>query len=41
MADNYLQFLDIPRRDPDKLAVEARTGHFREIYSQYGAESAA
>ncbi len=37
MADNYLQFLDIPRRDPDKLDVEARTRHFREIYSQYDA----
>src|SRR6202034_3741336 len=41
MADNYLQFLDIPRRDPDKLDVEARTGHFREIYSQYDGEAAA
>ena len=41
MADKYLQFLDIPRRDPDKLDVEARTRHFREIYSQYDAESAA
>ena len=25
MADNHLQFLEIPRRDPDKLAVEERT----------------
>ncbi len=41
MADNPLQFLDIPRRDPDKLAVEARTLHFREIYSQYGADDAS
>ena len=41
MADKYLQFLDIPRRDPDKLAVEARTRHFREIYSQYDADGAA
>jgi glutamate synthase (NADPH/NADH) small chain len=41
MADKYLQFLDIPRRDPDKLGVAARTTHFREIYSQYSAESAA
>jgi glutamate synthase (NADPH) small chain len=41
MADNHLQFLDIPRKDPDKLAVEERTKHFREIYAQYGAESAS
>src|SRR5579864_2116143 len=41
MADKHLQFLDIPRKDPDKLAVEVRTTQFREIYAQYGAESAA
>jgi len=41
MADKHLQFLDIPRKDPDKLAVELRTRQFREIYSQYSAESAA
>ena len=41
MADKYLQFLDIPRRDPDKLAVEERTLHFREIYAEYSAEAAA
>jgi len=41
MADKYLQFLDMPRRDPDKLAVEVRTREFREIYSQYSAEAAA
>ena len=41
MADRHLQFLDIPRKDPDKLAVEVRTRQFREIYSQYSAESAA
>jgi glutamate synthase (NADPH/NADH) small chain len=40
MADNHLQFLDIPRQDPDKLAVEARTKHFREIYAPYSAQSA-
>ena len=40
MADKYLQFLDIPRKDPDKLPVEVRTTEFREIYSQYGAETA-
>jgi glutamate synthase (NADPH) small chain len=41
MADKHLQFLDIPRKDPDKLGVEVRTKQFREIYSQYSAESAA
>ncbi len=41
MADKYLQFLDIPRKEPDKRAVEARTKEFREIYSQYSAEAAA
>src|SRR5450631_2321920 len=41
MADKHLQFLDIPRRDPEKLGVEVRTRQFREIYSQYSAEAAA
>jgi glutamate synthase (NADPH/NADH) small chain len=40
MPDKYLQFLDIPRRDPEKLSVEVRTKQFREIYSQYDAETA-
>jgi glutamate synthase (NADPH/NADH) small chain len=35
-----MQFLDVPRREPDKLAVEVRTRNFREIYSQYSAEEA-
>jgi glutamate synthase (NADPH/NADH) small chain len=41
MADKHLQFLDVPRKDPDKLALEVRTTEFREIYSQYSAETAA
>jgi glutamate synthase (NADPH/NADH) small chain len=41
MADKYLQFLDIPRKDPDKLSVEVRTKEFREIYSQYSAAAAS
>lgn len=41
MADKNLQFLDIPRRDPDKLPVEQRIRTYREIYSQYDAEGAA
>jgi glutamate synthase (NADPH) small chain len=41
MADKYLQFLDIPRHDPEKLSVQTRTRHFREIYAPYSAEAAA
>ncbi|HEY2679138.1 MAG TPA: FAD-dependent oxidoreductase [Steroidobacteraceae bacterium] len=41
MADKHMQFLDIPRKDPDKLAVEVRIKQFGEIYSQYTAEQAA
>ena len=40
MADKYMQFLEIPRKDPDKIAVDVRTTQFREIYSQYSAETA-
>jgi glutamate synthase (NADPH) small chain len=41
MTDKHMQFLDIPRKDPDKLALEVRTTQFSEIYSQYSAETAA
>lgn len=41
MADKHLQFLDVPRRDPDKVPVESRIRDFREIYAPYGAEGAA
>jgi glutamate synthase (NADPH/NADH) small chain len=41
MSDKHMQFLDTPRQDPDKLPVEVRTTQFREIYSQYSAETAA
>jgi len=41
MADRNLQFLDVPRADPAKAAVEARVGNFREIYASYDAQSAA
>src|SRR5215510_10606653 len=40
-GDKYLQFLDIPRRDPEKLPVERRIASFSEIYAQYDAESAS
>jgi glutamate synthase (NADPH/NADH) small chain len=41
MADNHLQFLEIPRKDPEKTPVEARILEFREIYSQYSSQAAA
>jgi glutamate synthase (NADPH/NADH) small chain len=41
MADKHMQFLDLPRKDPDKLAVEVRIKQFSEIYSQYTPEQAA
>ena len=41
MPDKNLQFLEIPRKDPDKLPVDVRTQEFREIYSSYSAETAA
>jgi glutamate synthase (NADPH/NADH) small chain len=41
MADKNLQFLEIPRRDPQKLPVEQRILSYREIYAQYEATEAA
>ncbi|MDH3351415.1 MAG: FAD-dependent oxidoreductase [Gammaproteobacteria bacterium] len=41
MAKHPLQFLEIPRRDPDKEAAEERVLHFGEIYGQYDSASAA
>jgi len=41
MADKNLQFLDIPRTDPEKASVETRLGNFREIYAPYDAAGAA
>jgi glutamate synthase (NADPH/NADH) small chain len=40
MADKHLQFLDVPRKDPDKLPLGVRTQEFREIYRQYTGEEA-
>jgi glutamate synthase (NADPH/NADH) small chain len=37
---NNLQFLDVPRTDPDKLPVEVRVHDYREIYGGYDAEHA-
>jgi glutamate synthase (NADPH/NADH) small chain len=41
MADKNLQFLDVPRRDPEKLPVDVRVKQFGEIYSPYDASAAA
>jgi glutamate synthase (NADPH) small chain len=39
-ADKNLQFLDIPRHDPEKLPIEVRKTQFREIYTQFDATGA-
>jgi glutamate synthase (NADPH) small chain len=41
MGKNTLQFLDVPRHDPKKTAVEVRLRDFREIYGQFSKEEAA
>ena len=41
MADKNLQFLDIPRAEPDKTPAETRVQSFREIYAPYDAAAAA
>jgi glutamate synthase (NADPH/NADH) small chain len=41
MAKHPLQFLEIPRRDPDKEDAETRVTHFGEIYGHYDPASAA
>jgi glutamate synthase (NADPH/NADH) small chain len=41
MAEKSLQFLEIPRKDPDKLDLEVRTREFREIYAEYSPDTAA
>ncbi len=40
MANKHLQFLEIPRRDPEKLGVEERIKGYREIYSAYDSDGA-
>jgi glutamate synthase (NADPH) small chain len=40
-GDKNLQFLEIPRHDPEKLPVAERVVQFREIYTQFDAEGAA
>jgi glutamate synthase (NADPH) small chain len=41
VPDKHLQFLDIPRKDPEKLPLDVRVREFREIYTPYTAESAS
>jgi len=41
MANRALQFLDIPRRDPEKLSVDERLESFREIYAAFDENGAA
>ena len=42
MATHPLQFLEIPRRDPEKEPASERVRHFGEIYGSYdGADAAA
>ncbi len=41
MSKHPLQFLEVPRRDPEKHAADERVRHFGEIYGDYnGAEAA-
>jgi glutamate synthase (NADPH/NADH) small chain len=41
MADKNLQFLEVPRVDPPKAAVETRIREFREIYAPFEPDAAA
>ena len=41
MSKHPLQFLEVPRRDPDKEAAEDRINHFGEIYGHYDGANAA
>jgi glutamate synthase (NADPH) small chain len=36
--DKNLQFLEFPRKDPDKLSLEVRIREFREIYAPYSPD---
>lgn len=38
---NVFQFMQVPRRDPDKKPAEVRIKEYREIYGQFDAESSA
>lgn len=40
MSDKLLEFLEIPRRSPNKLVNNERVIHFKEIYGKYNTTSA-
>src|SRR5580692_9929878 len=40
MADKNLQFLEVPRTDPEKLPVNVRIAGYSEIYSSFSPEGA-
>ncbi len=41
MSRHPLQYLELPRRDPEKQAVEVRIRHYGEIYGSYDGADAA
>ena len=41
MSSSVFQFLEIPRRDPDKLGVDERIRRFAEIYGCFDEQTAA
>jgi glutamate synthase (NADPH/NADH) small chain len=41
LVERTLQFLELPRRDPDQEPAEHRIHHYREIYGQFDPETAA
>ena len=41
MSKHPLQFLEVPRRDPEKVPAEVRIKHYSEIYGQYDGADAA
>jgi len=41
MSKHPLQFLEVPRRDPEKEPAETRVRHFDEIYASYDSADAA
>jgi glutamate synthase (NADPH/NADH) small chain len=41
MSRHPLQFLEVPRRDPEKEPAETRVRHFDEIYASYDGADAA
>ena len=41
MAKHPLQFIEVPRRDPDKQSADERVQHYGEIYGQFDNADAA